>query len=142
MRKTRARQRAAFTLIEVLLVLVILVALFALVAVNLGGTQQSAMEKQAKIQVGALEKTLGLYYLDMNQYPSTAQGLNSLVQPPTDLKNPDKWHQYLDKPTVPLDPWDNEYQYMNPGKHNTSKFDLWSLGPDQQDGTADDIGNW
>lgn len=142
MRKHRSRRRAAFTLMEVLLVLVILVALVSLVAINLTGAKQSANQSQAKIQVGALEKTLGMYYLDMNQYPSTAQGLNALIQAPSDLKNPDRWRPYLDKSSLPVDPWDNEYQYMSPGKHNVDKFDLWSLGPDGQDGTADDIGNW
>jgi general secretion pathway protein G len=29
-----------------------------------------------------------------------------------------------------------------PGKHNTDSFDVWSVGPDGQDGTEDDIGNW
>jgi general secretion pathway protein G len=29
-----------------------------------------------------------------------------------------------------------------PGKHNPDTFDVWSVGPDGQDGTDDDIGNW
>ena len=28
------------------------------------------------------------------------------------------------------------------GKHNSDSFDIWSTGPDGQDGTEDDIGNW
>ena len=43
---------------------------------------------------------------------------------------------------VPLDPWDNPYQYMSPGIHNPDGFDVWSFGPDGINGTQDDIGNW
>jgi hypothetical protein len=41
-----------------------------------------------------------------------------------------------------LDPWGNRFNYAAPGRHNLDRFDVWSLGPDGQDGTADDIGNW
>jgi general secretion pathway protein G len=32
--------------------------------------------------------------------------------------------------------------YVFPGRRNTTGYDLYSMGPDGQDGTADDIGNW
>ena len=28
------------------------------------------------------------------------------------------------------------------GNRNGDSYDVWSVGPDGQDGTADDIGNW
>ena len=75
----------------------------------------------------------------MNGYPQT---LDDLVETPADATNPDKWGgPYLEK-RVPLDPWDNEYMYANPGKNNTTKFDVWSMGADGMDGSEDDIGNW
>ncbi len=40
------------------------------------------------------------------------------------------------------DPWGNEYQYKNPGEFNEDSYDLYSMGPDGEDGTDDDIGNW
>jgi hypothetical protein len=40
------------------------------------------------------------------------------------------------------DPWDNEYNYVQPGKHNPNGFDIFSSGPDRLPNTADDIGNW
>jgi general secretion pathway protein G len=43
---------------------------------------------------------------------------------------------------IPLDPWRQPYQYRFPGVKNKTGYDLWSKGPDEQDGTADDIGNW
>ena len=40
------------------------------------------------------------------------------------------------------DPWGNEYQYLPEGEKNPESYDLWSYGPDGEDGTEDDIGNW
>jgi general secretion pathway protein G len=43
---------------------------------------------------------------------------------------------------MPKDDWGNEYVYKQPGQHNEYGFDLYSLGPDEQQGTDDDITNW
>jgi general secretion pathway protein G len=135
---TRAR-RAGFTLIEVLMVLVILVILGSFAVTIFTGTQQKAKIEQARSQIGLVESAARLYQLHMNAYPQT---LDDLVQAPSDATNPNKWGgPYLEK-RVPLDPWGNEYMYVNPGKNNTEKFDIWSMGPDGMDGSEDDIGNW
>ena len=68
--------------------------------------------------------------------------LKDLVDKPSDSKLAERWHgPYLDRKS-PVDPWDNDYKFAAPGKHNTDSFDIWSIGPDGQDGTDDDIGNW
>jgi general secretion pathway protein G len=41
----------------------------------------------------------------------------------------------------PPDPWGKDYQYIMPGKHNTTGFDLFSFGNDGVE-SGDDIGNW
>ena len=44
---------------------------------------------------------------------------------------------------VPKDPWGNEFQYAYPPERGTRDFpDIWSLGPDGEDNTEDDITNW
>jgi general secretion pathway protein G len=43
---------------------------------------------------------------------------------------------------IAKDPWERDYRFAAPGKHNPESFDVWSVGPDGQDGSADDIGNW
>jgi hypothetical protein len=44
---------------------------------------------------------------------------------------------------MPLDPWDNEYQYEYPPTNNRRDFpDIWSLGPDGEADTEDDVVNW
>jgi len=136
-------RRSAFTLVEVLLVLLILVALVAFVGLPLMNTQRGAMKNTARVQIGGFESSLKLYAQAMAEYPSTAQGLNALIARPADVRNPAKWEgPYLDKGSVPMDPWNNPYQYAYPGQRNPSGFDLWSMGPDGVDGSGDEVGNW
>jgi hypothetical protein len=50
---------------------------------------------------------------------------------------------YLDKEELPSDPWGNPYQYAYPPENGTMDFpDIWSAGPDGEDGTEDDICSW
>lgn len=136
------RRRHGFTLVEVLLVLVILVILASLAVTAYGPIQRRANMRAAESQIGLFKTPLSVYYQDMNMYPTTAQGLQALRQPPGDLANPDAWYgPYLDT-EVPLDPWGSPYQYESPGKYNPDSYDVWSFGPDGADGTEDDIGNW
>lgn len=135
--------RAGFTLMELLLVMAILVILLGLVAPRFLGTQKKANINAAKAQVGLFKQPLEMYALDLNGYPSTEQGLAALVEAPGDLEDPAKWkNAYLDS-GVPKDPWGHDYQYENPPSRNKNGFpDIWSLGPDGEEGTEDDIGNW
>jgi general secretion pathway protein G len=43
---------------------------------------------------------------------------------------------------LPKDPWQNEYIYECPGKHNEKSYDVMSMGPDKRIGGDDDICNW
>ena len=50
---------------------------------------------------------------------------------------------YLDDDVLPVDPWDNAYEYEYPPTNNKRDFpDIWSLGPDGEADTDDDIVNW
>jgi general secretion pathway protein G len=129
-----------FTLMEVLLVLVILVILASLAVTTYSGVQSKALKQAAKTKVGLIAGQVDLYQLDMRSYPGSIQ---DLVNKPSDARAADKWSgPYLKESTAVTDPWDNEIRFAAPGKHNSSTFDVWSTGPDGQDGTADDIGNW
>ena len=129
--------RGGFTLMEVLLVLVILVILGSLVGVAIYQQQKRAFRNAAETQIGNFKRSLQLYAMDIRSFPATQQGLQSLVAPPADLKNPARWKKgYLDSDTVPLDPWDNPYQYE---LLDADTFRIWSMGPDGSSGTDDDI---
>ncbi len=132
--------RAGFTLMEVLLVLVILVVLASLVVTTYRGTQDRALKDAARAKVGILKTPINTYQLHMRKYPET---LKDLINEPSDAIVADRWSgPYVDDESALLDPWDNEFRFVVPGKHNPDSFDVWSTGPDGQDGTDDDIGNW
>jgi len=126
----------------VLLVVGILALLAAIVAPRLIGTQRRAYIDTAKSQIAMLDDVLELYYQQNGCYPTTEQGLQALMVKPEDPPIPRNWAgPYLEEGEL-VDPWGSPYQYAYPGEHNTDKPDIWSLGPDGEDGTEDDIGNW
>ena len=106
---------------------------------------RNAKEDIAEIFVtSSMQVPLESYRMDTGSYPSTSEGLQALITAPADKAA--LWRgPYLtskDKSKFLIDPWGNPYQYRYPGIHNKNSYDLWSKGPDERDGTADDIGNW
>jgi general secretion pathway protein G len=86
-------------------------------------------------------KTTLLIYQGANGFlPTTEQGLKALIVKPETEPRPRNWRQLMDAPI--LDPWQQEYHYVQPGVHNPGSFDLFSAGPDRKPGTEDDLGNW
>ncbi|MBN2579943.1 MAG: type II secretion system major pseudopilin GspG [Pirellulales bacterium] len=140
-RFVRRRRHAGFTLIEVMLVLLILVILGSLAVVAYSRVQYNANIRAAKSQIGLFKTPLEAYHLDLNMYPTSEQGLNALLSPPSNLPMPEKWAgPYLDGTQIPFDPWGREYQYISPSQHsnNPDSYDVWSMGPDGNT----EIGNW
>ncbi|NOY41557.1 MAG: type II secretion system major pseudopilin GspG [Planctomycetes bacterium] len=132
------RRQSAFTLIEVLLVLVILVILGSLSASVFTSTQDQANLKAVSAQVGMIKTPIDLYRLNMNKYP---EELKDLWEEPEDEDLVEKWGApYIDE--IGEDPWGNDYQYRAEGEMNPDGYDFWSDGPDGEEGTDDDIGNW
>lgn len=133
--RRQIRRRGGFTLVEVLLVLAILVILGAMVGVGVVQVQKNANRNAAKAQIGMLDESVNMYRIDVGVFPNE---LIDLLEQPQDLRNPDKWRgPYLERDEIPLDPWQNDYQYSNEG----DDFRIWSLGPDGADGGTDDIDN-
>jgi general secretion pathway protein G len=133
----RARRRA-FTLVELLLVLVILGTLAAIVLPKFTGRTEQARITSAVTQISTFSTALDAYEVDTGGYPRGADGLQALVIQPSDVTG---WRGPYLKQDIPLDPWNHPYLYECPGKLNPSGYDIISMGPDGQAGTADDITN-
>ena len=133
MRRTSSRRlrRAAFTLLEVMLVLVILAAIAGIAIVNLSGIQDRPNIRLTKTTIAGLKTAMETYRMEVGSYPSQ---LNDLHEQPSDLSDPDKWLQ-LRKEPIEDDPWGNAFTYTNSG----ADFEIRSNGPDGQAGTDDDI---
>ncbi len=136
---------AGFTLIELLVVLVIIGILAGYVGPKIMGHPEEAKRTKAAMQIQGIETALNLYKLDNGQYPSTEQGLQALVEPPSVGVLPRKWRSggYLEKSKVPKDPWGNDFVFLSPGAHGD--FDLSSYGIDGEaggEGDNADINSW
>lgn len=130
----RKQHPHGFTLIELMIVVIIIAALAAMVAPNLISRSDEAKEKIAKADLASLDTVLKLYRLDKGAYPTTEQGLDSLLVATAGHE------PYLERKAV--DPWGRAYVYRCPGVHRPSSYDASSMGRDGKDGTADDITNW
>lgn len=142
----RRTRRSGFTLTEMLIVLAILVMLVALVVPRFMGARKRADENAARSQIGLFRGALERYALDTRNYPTTEQGLQSLLTPPSDDSESTLrgWEgPYVSADAIPADPWGNEYQYVYPPERGSADApDIWSFGPDGEDNTDDDICSW
>jgi general secretion pathway protein G len=134
------RSGGGFTLLELLVVMVIIGLLVGYVGPRYFSQLGKSEVKAARAQIDGLAKALDQYRLDSGHYPSSEQGLASLVERPA---NEPKWGgPYLTK-AVPLDPWGNAYAFTIPGEHG--EYDLLSYGKDGRpggEGEAADVTNW
>ena len=123
-------KQSGFTLLELLVVLGIIAMLAGIVGPQVMKHLGESKIKTAKVQIEELVATLDMYKLDLGNYPTSEQGLKTLIESPDNAKN---WNgPYLRKSKIPVDPWQHEYVYVFPGKHG--KFDLYSLGADGVEG--------
>lgn len=137
------RDERGFTLLELMVVIVIIGLLATVVVVNVLPSRDRAMVEKAKADIALIEQALEIYRLDNLTYPTTAQGLAALVQPPAGLADPARYRRGGYVKRLPDDPWGRAYQYMSPGSRG--EMDIYSLGADGQpggDGDNADIGNW
>ncbi|MBF0626733.1 MAG: type II secretion system major pseudopilin GspG [Magnetococcales bacterium] len=137
-------KKNGFTLLELLVVLVILGLLISIAAPNLFEQMRGAKRDTAAIQIENLGASLDLYRLNIGRYPSQDEGLNAMVEAPSDAGS--RWKgPYVKREQSLTDPWGGLYVYTFPGKHNKKGYDLYSLGADSQEGGEGenkDITNW
>ncbi len=138
------RKQGGFTLIELMVVLVIIGVLVTVVVLNISDEPDKAKVLKVKADIKTLETALKMFKIDNGFYPTTEQGIEALIFEPTVGKLPTKYKEggYIEN--LPLDPWDSEYMYLNPGTKGRN-YDLFSYGADGVEGGEGfdkDIGNW
>ncbi len=119
------RSIQGFTLIELLVVLAILTMLAGLVGPRVLSLLGGAKSKTAAVQIADLEKSLELFKLDVGRFPTTAEGLDALVNRPTSANG---WNGPYIKGAVPNDPWGKPYTLTSPTANGG--VDIVSLGAD------------
>lgn len=128
-----------FTLIELLLVMVILSVLAAVVVPKFTRRSEQARIVAAQTSIANLEVALEAFEIDTGRYPSTEEGLRALINEPPMISS---WRGPYIRRGLPSDPWGNPYIYKSPGDNNPNSYDLYSYGPDGQEGGGDDVDNW
>lgn len=132
----RRRSTRGFTLMEMILVLAIIAVLVGMGVFMMVGVLDDANVGKAKADVKTFETTIIRYKTNMTAMPSS---LEDLARRPANARGP--WRKMIEESAL-KDAWGQPYQYRNPGRHNPNGYDIYSYGPDQKDGTEDDIGNW
>ena len=136
----KRRSEKGFSLIELIVVLVILGLLATVVGPQVMRRLGEGKAEIAKIQVDQFSGALGLFQFDVGRYPNSAEGMEALIRDP----GIDNWSgPYLDKNTIPKDPWGRDYEYRSPGQHGD--YDLWSNGADGMaggEGINADVTSW
>jgi general secretion pathway protein G len=134
MMKSRRYKQDGFTLIEIMVVILILGLLATIVVQSLQGATNRAKRTKAQADISELKTALDRYYLDNGFYPTTDQGLQALVTPPSGGRVPHDYEAggYIQR--LPVDPWGTPYQYQSDG----SNYVVKSFGPDGVE-SGDDI---
>ena len=130
-------KQSGFTLIEVMVVVVILGILAAIIVPKIMSRPEQARIVKVKQDLLAIQSALDLYKLDNGIYPSTDQGLQALISKPNAAPVPRNWKSEGYLHDIPMDPWGQEYQYIN----DNEKLKIFSFGPKGKEGNSE-IGNW
>lgn len=137
-------RRSGFTLIEVLIVIAIVVALSGLVGIALFSKQKEAKVGLAKTDLRTIESALKQFRVKFDRYPTDEEGVEVLWNKEKLDADADatKWTKELEKP-MKTDQWGTPWNYRQKSDHgDEDSFDLWSFGPDKQEGGDDDIVSW
>ncbi len=146
---THRAAAAGFTLIEILLVIVIILMLAGALVVFVLPQQKGAEINTTKLLLQQVQTALDTYRLNVGSYPTEDQGgLGALLVKPK-FENEslgDKWQgPYLKPGTKVEDAWGNKIRYELIDKSQQTEgvtgpdYKLYSLGPDGQPDTDDDI---
>jgi general secretion pathway protein G len=149
--RRRAAHTAGFTLIEILLVIVIILMLAGALVVFVLPQQEGAEKNTTRLLLQNVATALDTYRLNIGHYPNEQEGgLDALLTKPQfeNERLGEKWQGPYVKPGTRLeDPWGNKLRYepvdRSMATDDKSKsgppYKLYSVGPDNQPDTEDDI---
>lgn len=149
--RNRRARAAGFTLIEILLVIVIILLLAGALVVFVLPQQEGAEKNTTRVLLGQVAQALDTFRLNVGHYPTEEEGgLKALLTKPTfeNERLAEKWQGPYLKPGTRLeDPWGNEIRYEVVDRTlaaldetvTTLPYKLYSIGPDGQPDTEDDI---
>lgn len=143
--KRKNRNRRAFTIVELLVVVLIISMLAAFVAPKLFKGIGKTKADLSRAKMAAIDSAIAQFYMACDRYPDDAEGLEVLLSPtPPDGVEEGNWSGPYLKQSDLLDLWNRPYIYVAEGTVNPGSYDLISLGQDGMesgDGDNADIYN-
>lgn len=119
------RRRAAFSLVELMVVIVIIGLLASVVTFSVRSYLIRSKQNVAKLEISKMSQAIETFYTSFDRYPTNEEGLAVLA---AELEEyPDGLLSF-----VPDDPWGHAYEYVSPGR--TEAFDIICYGADHQEG--------
>jgi general secretion pathway protein G len=118
------RATAGMTMLEIMIVLAIIGLVMSVVGVGVFQSYKKAQKKVAQVAVNEIAAKSVQFMTDNNN--DCPKSIDDLVA-----------QKYM--PKKQKDPWNHDFILRCPGTVNTDGIDVISLGPDGQEGTADDI---
>ena len=125
---------------ELLLVLVIIGLLAALVGPTIYQRIRPAKQAAARAQIENFASALDAYYVDVESYPTSQEGIEALRTKP---EGAERWNGPYLRKELPRDPWGNAYVYRAPGRNGG--YEIVSYGADGREGGEGDnadINSW
>ena len=127
------KNRKAFSLLELLVVIVILGILASFVAPALIGQGEAAKRKLVCIQMDTIGESLKMFKLDNGMYPDTEEGIEALIVNPDAEKYPNYSNAgYMEE--IPKDSWQTPFAYIK----TDTKYDIISFGADRKEGGVEE----
>ena len=123
-----SRNRRAFTLVEIMVVIVIVGLLAGVVTVNVRGYLIKAKQNIARQEIATIKQSLESFYTLTGAYPTNEQGIEMLTKPTEQSSE-----RLLDM--NPTDPWGRSYQYIAPGPNGP--YEVVCYGADGREGGQD-----
>ena len=118
------RADGGMTMLEIMIVLAIIGLVTSVIGVGVYANWKKSQIKVARIAVNEIaQKTIQYMTDNSNECPKSVDDLVA--------------QKYI--PKKQKDPWNRDFILRCPGTIATDGFDVISLGPDGQEGTADDI---
>jgi general secretion pathway protein G len=105
------RKSRGFTLVEIMAVVIIIGLLATIAAVNFLGQTDKARVITTKANLKMLSGAIAQFKMDTGRYPTQEEGLNVLIEKPTDVQNYQEGG-YLDSTSLPKDAWGYDFIYV------------------------------